>query len=693
MDLGSGSAHSYIVDDLAFFAFTNPSASNYRLTAASPGRGAGTRFGAAAGLLPSTDIDGNTRINGIVDMGAYESTLPQDPGTSGTYFSRNLISPRMTWPVLVTQGSAFEARIAMLGTVSPGSVSATLVNPFGASYPLTVQSVSWSDLTPSSELAVQLYEPGIERVQKVSLQVPAGTPPDFYDIQISVAGSQFQSQNAVRVFSSYPTQWAFVHITDLHVGFDEEEYSSAERFGFFVPEAGFLNPAFVIATGDICENQNISNTYADSLLQRISTMRVPVFLLPGNHDHYNHAQENSLFGYYRYFQSINRYENAELAFAGARFYCLNSGPDAELVELYRCMGPSTASLAWTVSRLTTQPAPGPRFMAFHGPNYDYFSWNLQNVAQVRDMMNSYDFALGLAGHTHRFETFLNSGDNYLGRNDFSHEDDWGRDVPFPGFPLHVQTSSLGKEEHISWPGLVEAAPPSPEMQALLEESRSDGRGIFGDSIGWRYVRVNGTDVMFFTADTDGDGYRNTENPWILGGFTFTVQNLSGGVIQSTVHNDHYETWHDVRHYIPAVPGQSYVVTGGTFVRQYPDGIVEVAVSSVSSMGNSVVVLTPSTQGVGDEGSGWAVLGASPNPFSGSVTLSVSVPAGAGAVSVRIYDATGRTVRILHDGELPAGASGFEWDGSGQDGEILAPGVYFLRVESCAFSAVQRVVRL
>lgn len=693
LDLGSGTTHTYVVDDLSFFGFANPSAGNYRLTQSSPGRGAGTRFGAAAGLLPSTDIDGNPRINGIVDMGAYESTLAQDPGTSGTYFSRNLLCPRMTWPALALQGSTVEAWIALLGTWSSGSVSASITNPLGQSFPLSVQSVTGTDVTPSSTLDVQLYGVGVERVQRVVLQVPAGTPADFYDIQISMGGNQYHSQNAVRVFEGVPAQWGFIHITDTHVGFDEEEYSSAERLGFFVPEANFLDPAFVLVTGDCCENQNLSNAYADTLLKRISSLRVPVFLIPGNHDHYNHSQENNEFGYYRYFQSVNRFENAELAFGGTRLYCLNSGPDAELIELYRCRGPETAALDWVESRLAASPGTGPRIMAFHGPNYDYFSWNLNNVSRVRDIMNSAGFALGLAGHTHRFETFLNSGDNYLGRNDFSHDDDWGRDVPFPGFPLHVQTSSLGKEEHISWPSLVNAAPPSPEMTALMEQSREGGRGIFGDSIAWRYVRISGSSVSFFTSDTDGDGYRNTENAWILGELQFDVQSLPGGVIQSTVTNDHYETWYDVRHYIPAVPGQSYAVTGGTLVRQHPDGVVEVSVPSMASMGSSVVVLTPLGAGVGGGDAGWAILGATPNPFGELLSLTISAPAGAGPVEARIFDATGRIVRDIDPFIPPAGTSCVEWAGDDEDGKPVAAGVYFVRVSSGAFSAVARVVRI
>jgi hypothetical protein len=231
----------------------------------------------------------------------------------------------------------------------------------------------------------------------------------------------------------------------------------------------------------------------------------------------------------------------------------------------------------------------------HGPNYDYFSWNDTNTGRVRDLMNAYAFGLGLAGHTHRFETFLNEGDNWFGRNDFEHEDDWERDVPFPGYPLHVQTSSLGKEEHLSVRIVDElqatdhsdageiAAGLAPVMPPRL-------RGIFGDDIGWRWVQIDGGDVTFFTADTDGDGYRNTEDPWLLGEIRFELTEQGDGTIISTVENRHYEIWRDVRHYIPADPETDYEVIGGTLLRRLPDGTAVVAVEEVPSEGTSVVTL-------------------------------------------------------------------------------------------------------
>lgn len=47
--------------------------------------------------------------------------------------------------------------------------------------------------------------------------------------------------------------------------------------------------------------------------------------------------------------------------------------------------------------------------------------------------------------------------------------------------------------------------------------------------------------------------------------------------------------------------------------------------------------------------------------------------------LELFDLQGRTVRVLHDGSLPAGAGETTWDGRDQSGRPAAAGVYFLRL--------------
>lgn len=66
---------------------------------------------------------------------------------------------------------------------------------------------------------------------------------------------------------------------------------------------------------------------------------------------------------------------------------------------------------------------------------------------------------------------------------------------------------------------------------------------------------------------------------------------------------------------------------------------------------------------------------SPNPFSASTSIELSVPDEC-AASVRIYDVTGRCVRNLLSRSLQRGVHTVAWDGTDGAGGALSPGVYF-----------------
>ena len=75
-----------------------------------------------------------------------------------------------------------------------------------------------------------------------------------------------------------------------------------------------------------------------------------------------------------------------------------------------------------------------------------------------------------------------------------------------------------------------------------------------------------------------------------------------------------------------------------------------------------------------------------NPFSpsrhGFTRIEYSLSLG-GEVSIRIYDFSGKLVRVLLDGEWREGGMhhGENWDGRDDSGKIVANGVYFYRIEA------------
>jgi hypothetical protein len=81
-----------------------------------------------------------------------------------------------------------------------------------------------------------------------------------------------------------------------------------------------------------------------------------------------------------------------------------------------------------------------------------------------------------------------------------------------------------------------------------------------------------------------------------------------------------------------------------------------------------------------------------NPSVGTTTflLGLSAPR---PVDVRVFDATGRAVRSLFAGPLPAGEHRLVWDGASDSGQPTASGVYFIRAQSGGLTLKTKVVRI
>jgi hypothetical protein len=90
--------------------------------------------------------------------------------------------------------------------------------------------------------------------------------------------------------------------------------------------------------------------------------------------------------------------------------------------------------------------------------------------------------------------------------------------------------------------------------------------------------------------------------------------------------------------------------------------------------------------------GAAGLAAAPNPF-GSATVVRFTTAAPGAAELEVRDLQGRRVRRLLAGDLSAGAHAARWDGRDDAGRWLAPGVYWLRLETAGGVAGRKVTRL
>ncbi len=80
----------------------------------------------------------------------------------------------------------------------------------------------------------------------------------------------------------------------------------------------------------------------------------------------------------------------------------------------------------------------------------------------------------------------------------------------------------------------------------------------------------------------------------------------------------------------------------------------------------------------------------PNPAREMIWIPYSL-AREGSVELRVHDATGRTVRTLVSGRVPAGNHYAVWDGRDASGAPVASGVYFYRVVMSDYASSRKMM--
>lgn len=75
---------------------------------------------------------------------------------------------------------------------------------------------------------------------------------------------------------------------------------------------------------------------------------------------------------------------------------------------------------------------------------------------------------------------------------------------------------------------------------------------------------------------------------------------------------------------------------------------------------------------------FALLQNYPNPFNPTTTIEYAIPR-ANVVTIRIYDITGRIVRVLENGLQEAGDHRALWDGRNNAEQLVASGMYIYEI--------------
>ena len=89
-----------------------------------------------------------------------------------------------------------------------------------------------------------------------------------------------------------------------------------------------------------------------------------------------------------------------------------------------------------------------------------------------------------------------------------------------------------------------------------------------------------------------------------------------------------------------------------------------------------------------------ILGANyPNPFNPATTIPLTLPAGAEEVDLTIYNVLGQPVRRVWTGSLAAGEHRLAWDGRDAQGQPVAAGVYWYRLQVDDQTSTQKMVKV
>lgn len=140
---------------------------------------------------------------------------------------------------------------------------------------------------------------------------------------------------------------------------------------------------------------------------------------------------------------------------------------------------------------------------------------------------------------------------------------------------------------------------------------------------------------------------------------------------------------------PSNPG--WIVTEAVAINDFG----QIAGRGVSTSGGSykALLLTPVQSvvaAVGGAVDARLTLNVAPNPSRGDVGVQFTMPR-AGPARLLVADLTGRAVATLYDAPAGPGATRARWDGRSSDGNLLPPGVYFLRLQTSAGVVSGRLV--
>jgi len=446
----------------------------------------------------------------------------------GLSFAQAWLSyPRLARPALAVPGDTIQVFFKASGPTTPLYID--LLSEFG--------NIS----LPHDDTRAQ------DTLYSVRAFIPSAAGHGLYALAISLPAGTDTQPNAVMIYPGWRDTVSFLQFTDIHIGNSDRE---SRNYARAVQEANLVYPDFVIITGDIVEKGQVDDSpdWYREFLEISSALRVPCFVVSGNHDWYNWmyiGNEET-----NYLRLVNPYPDYSFSYGSLlHMLCLDTGPDNIYWDFDSyCYGFRPDQLAFIEEELSRNRGFPLLFAMMHGPVIDRDDNDDSNTHGVEEFIRcaeTYGLDMAIAGHTHEDRLFLSDGTWVQGQ----------LPDPLPDQPLFIQTVTTCK-----------AGSGSAGYRFLM----GDASGILA------FTEGGSADLSLRLYNIDAAYYYNNDST----ACAILITNLNG------------RTFYDGRAWPRMKPGPQYEVAGpGYLVRQAPSGLCEVAVDSIVP-GTTVLYVGP-----------------------------------------------------------------------------------------------------
>lgn len=177
--------------------------------------------------------------------------------------------PLMSVPAIVRAGDSFEALLNLDGGKRLASVS--LISPTGEKTTLATGAMIEKDGT-----AV------------VIAAIPASAAEALYGFEAAFAdGSTDTQPHAVKVVAGFKKDFTFIHLTDIHFNVGAGGTNVNHLRVKLLEKINELSPEFVLFSGDLgLYPETYDRDYLDGWNYIRDNLKVPIFMVPGNHELY-----------------------------------------------------------------------------------------------------------------------------------------------------------------------------------------------------------------------------------------------------------------------------------------------------------------------------------------------------------------------------------------------------------------------